>query len=77
MAKLHTIARLQVAGGANIFGINFEDGLLDGVKCMRTFLNMIAMVPDIAALPINHDVAAPPGGCCCGAAQPPTTLMLD
>ncbi len=49
------VARGQVQGGANIIDVNFDDGLLDGVACMRKFLNLIASEPDISRLPIMID----------------------
>ena len=50
-----TIARQQVEGGANVIDVNFDDGLLDGVACMRKFLNLVAGEPDIARVPIMID----------------------
>ncbi len=49
------IARQQVQNGANIIDINFDDGLLDAKKCMRTFLNLIGSEPDICRVPIMID----------------------
>ncbi len=49
------VARGQVHGGANIIDVNFDDGLLDGVSCMKRFLNLMASEPDIAKLPIMVD----------------------
>lgn len=49
------IARQQVTNGANIIDINFDDGMLDGVECMRTFLNLISGEPDISKVPIMID----------------------
>lgn len=49
------IARQQVENGANIIDINFDEGLLDGVECMREFLNLIAADPDICKVPIMVD----------------------
>jgi 5-methyltetrahydrofolate--homocysteine methyltransferase len=50
-----SIARKQVEEGAQILDINVDDGLLDGVAEMRTFLNLIASDPDVAAVPIMID----------------------
>lgn len=50
-----TIARKQVEDGAQVIDINMDDGMLDGVKEMRTFLNLIASEPDIARVPIMID----------------------
>ena len=49
------VARQQVEGGAQIIDINMDDGLLDGVDCMRRFLDLIATEPDIARVPIMID----------------------
>ena len=49
------IARKQVEDGAQILDINVDDGLLDGVQEMTTFLNLIASEPDIARVPIMVD----------------------
>jgi len=50
-----SIARKQVEDGAQILDINVDDGLLDGIHEMTTFLNLIASEPDIAAIPIMID----------------------
>jgi 5-methyltetrahydrofolate--homocysteine methyltransferase len=49
------IARNQVEGGAQIIDINMDEGMLDGVFAMTTFLNLIASEPDIARVPIMID----------------------
>lgn len=49
------IARTQVEGGAQIIDINMDDALLDGVKAMTQFLNLIAAEPDIARVPVMVD----------------------
>jgi 5-methyltetrahydrofolate--homocysteine methyltransferase len=49
------VARQQVEGGANIIDINMDEGMLDGVAAMRTFLNLVASEPDICRLPIMID----------------------
>ena len=49
------IARQQVENGANIIDINFDEGLLDGPKTMRHFLNLLAAEPDISRVPIMVD----------------------
>jgi 5-methyltetrahydrofolate--homocysteine methyltransferase len=49
------IARKQVEDGAQILDINVDDGLLDGVREMTTFLNLISSEPDIAVAPIMVD----------------------
>ena len=50
-----TIARKQVEDGAQVIDINMDDGMLDAVKEMKTFLNLIASEPDIARVPIMID----------------------
>jgi 5-methyltetrahydrofolate--homocysteine methyltransferase len=50
-----TVARQQVDAGASIIDINMDEGLLDSVKAMTTFLNLIAAEPDIARAPIMID----------------------
>ncbi len=49
------IAAQQVANGAQVIDINFDDGLLDGEACMTRFLNLVATEPDIARVPIMID----------------------
>ncbi|MGB0402734.1 MAG: methionine synthase [Salibacteraceae bacterium] len=50
-----SVARHQVEGGAQILDVNMDEGMLDGVQAMRTFLNLIASEPDIARIPIMID----------------------
>jgi 5-methyltetrahydrofolate--homocysteine methyltransferase len=49
------IARDQVEGGANIIDVNMDEGMLDGVQAMTTFLNLMAAEPDIARVPVMVD----------------------
>ena len=49
------VARDQVEGGAQILDINMDEGLIDGVEAMTTFLNLIASEPDISKIPIMID----------------------
>ena len=49
------IAKEQVEGGAQILDINMDEGLIDGVRAMTRFLNLIASEPDIARIPIMID----------------------
>jgi 5-methyltetrahydrofolate--homocysteine methyltransferase len=49
------IAREQVIGGAQIIDVNMDEGMIDGVKAMTTFLNLIAAEPDIARVPVMID----------------------
>jgi 5-methyltetrahydrofolate--homocysteine methyltransferase len=49
------VALQQVENGAQIIDVNMDDGLIDGVQAMTTFLNLIASEPDIAKVPIMID----------------------
>ncbi len=49
------VALTQVRGGANILDVNMDEGMLDGVSAMTTFLNLVASEPEIARLPIMID----------------------
>jgi 5-methyltetrahydrofolate--homocysteine methyltransferase len=49
------IALDQVRGGAQIIDVNMDEGMIDGVKAMTRFLNLIASEPEIARLPIMID----------------------
>jgi 5-methyltetrahydrofolate--homocysteine methyltransferase len=49
------IAADQVRSGANLLDVNMDADLLDGVKAMTTFLNLIATEPEIARVPIMID----------------------
>ncbi len=50
-----TIARKQVDDGAQVIDINMDEGMLDAVKEMTTFLHLIASEPDIARVPVMID----------------------
>ncbi|HEX4877357.1 MAG TPA: methionine synthase [Chitinophagaceae bacterium] len=50
-----SVARQQVENGAQILDVNMDDALLDGVKAMVTFLNLLQSEPDIARIPIMID----------------------
>src|ERR1700753_281318 len=50
-----TVARQQVEAGAQVLDVNMDEGLLDSVKAMRTFLNLVAAEPDIARVPVMID----------------------
>src|SRR3954449_509847 len=50
-----SVARQQVENGAQILDVNMDDALLDGVKAMTTYLNLIQSEPDIAKIPIMID----------------------
>jgi len=49
------IAKQQVENGAQIIDINMDEGMLDGVKAMTHFCNLVASEPDIARVPIMVD----------------------
>jgi 5-methyltetrahydrofolate--homocysteine methyltransferase len=49
------VAAEQVRGGANIIDVNMDEGMLDSVEAMRTFLNMIAGEPEVARVPVMVD----------------------
>ncbi len=49
------VARQQVEAGAQVIDVNMDEGLMDGVVAMRTFLNLIAAEPDIARVPVMID----------------------
>jgi len=50
-----SVARQQVEAGAQILDVNMDEGLLDSVAAMRTFLNLMAAEPDIARVPVMID----------------------
>ncbi|MFN2439402.1 MAG: methionine synthase [Chitinophagaceae bacterium] len=50
-----SVARQQVENGAQILDVNMDDALLDGVKAMTDFLNLLQAEPDIAKIPIMID----------------------
>ncbi len=50
-----SVARQQVESGAQVLDINMDDALLDGVKAMTTFINLLQAEPDIARIPIMID----------------------
>src|SRR5438445_1771454 len=50
-----SVARDQVEGGAQIIDVNMDEGLLDSEPAMTRFLNLIAVEPDIARVPIMID----------------------
>jgi 5-methyltetrahydrofolate--homocysteine methyltransferase len=49
------IARQQVENGAQIIDVNLDEGMLDGVKAMTHFLNLVASEPEITRVPIMID----------------------
>ena len=49
------VARQQVANGANVIDICFDDGLIDGKEMMSRFLQLLQGEPDVARVPIMVD----------------------
>jgi 5-methyltetrahydrofolate--homocysteine methyltransferase len=49
------VAREQVEGGANILDVNMDEGMLDSVNAMATFMHHIAANPEISRIPIMID----------------------
>lgn len=49
------VARDQVLNGAQIIDINMDEGMLDAEYAMVKFLNLIAVEPDIARVPVMID----------------------
>ena len=54
-AKAVEVARQQVENGAQVIDVNMDEGLLDAVYAMTTFLKLIAAEPDIARVPVMID----------------------
>ena len=50
-----SVARQQVESGAQVIDVNMDDALLDGIKAMSTFLNLLQSEPDIAKIPVMID----------------------
>ncbi|HKP32698.1 MAG TPA: methionine synthase, partial [Chitinophagaceae bacterium] len=50
-----SVARQQVENGAQVLDVNMDDALLDGVKAMTTYLNLLQSEPDIAKIPVMID----------------------
>lgn len=53
------IARQQVDNGANMIDVNMDEGMLDAVTAIRTFLNYVASDPAVARVPIMVDSSNP------------------
>ena len=49
------VARQQVMNGAQIIDVNMDEGMLDSEAAMTKFLNLIAVEPDIARVPVMID----------------------
>jgi len=50
-----SIARQQVENGAQMIDVNMDEAMLDSVKAMGTFLNLMASEPDISKIPVVID----------------------
>ncbi len=50
-----SVALNQVRNGAQILDVNMDEGMLDGVHAMITFLNLVASEPEISRIPIMID----------------------
>ncbi|MCW1382087.1 methionine synthase [Novosphingobium sp. KCTC 2891] len=54
-ARAVEVARQQVENGAQVIDVNMDEGLLDAVEAMTTFLKLLAAEPDIARVPLMID----------------------
>ena len=52
LRKAVRVAAEQVSNGAQIIDVSMDDGMVDGVKAMTTFLNLAGADP--ALLPYRH-----------------------
>lgn len=50
-----SVARAQVDAGAQIVDVCMDDGMIDGMEAMRTFLNLMGSEPEIARVPTMID----------------------
>jgi 5-methyltetrahydrofolate--homocysteine methyltransferase len=50
-----SVARDQVENGAQIIDINMDEGMLDSMEVMETFLRLVASEPDISKVPLMID----------------------
>ena len=50
-----SVARQQVENGAQVIDVNMDEGMLDGEAAMVKFLNLVAVEPDIARVPVMID----------------------
>ncbi|HJO92101.1 MAG TPA: methionine synthase [Victivallales bacterium] len=50
-----SIARQQIENGAQVIDVNMDDGMLDAVEEMKTFLNLVASEPEICRVPVMID----------------------
>jgi 5-methyltetrahydrofolate--homocysteine methyltransferase len=49
------VSREQVENGAQIIDVNMDEAMLDGVKAMTKYLNLVASEPEIARVPVMVD----------------------
>ncbi|MEI6178676.1 MAG: dihydropteroate synthase, partial [Verrucomicrobiota bacterium] len=49
------VARQQVANGANVIDVCFDDGMIDGKAMMTRYLQLLQGEPDVAKVPIMVD----------------------
>ena len=54
------VAREQVAGGAQVIDVNFDEGMIDGPATMGAFLRLLAAEPDVARVPVMLDSSSWP-----------------
>lgn len=50
-----SVARQQVEAGAQVIDVCMDDGMIEGVEAMRTFLALVASEPEIARVPVMID----------------------
>ncbi|HBM14803.1 MAG TPA: methionine synthase [Lentisphaeria bacterium] len=50
-----SVARQQIESGAQIIDVNVDDAMLDSEYEMKTFLNIMALEPDISRVPVMVD----------------------
>jgi len=49
------VCREQVENGAQVIDVNMDEAMLDGVKAMTKYLNLVASEPDISRVPVMVD----------------------
>ena len=52
------IAKAQVESGAQVLDINMDEGMLDGVKAMQKFVNLISSEPDICKVKYHTNISS-------------------
>ncbi|MCY7350915.1 MAG: methionine synthase [Cytophagaceae bacterium] len=50
-----SVAREQVENGAQVIDVNLDEGMIDGIAAMTTFLHLLAAEPDISRVPVMID----------------------